>query len=416
MPLLQRLKLPIRPRTRSARFVPAAIVLALALFSAAPRAEQLFQLDGYAGLEVRAFTAQPADSFQSRHSWSLLAKPEFRARWDEGAQAAVFVPFFRWDSADSERTHWDIRELYWERRGESWDVRVGLDRVFWGVIESQHLVDFVNQTDLVENLDSEDKLGQPMVNLNVSGQWGALELFVLPGFRERTFPGRRGRLRTQPFVDTTQTSYESSLGQAHVDFAARWSQVLEDWDVGLYHFYGTSRDPTLLPGVDARRRRVLRPHYELVHQSGLDVQVTQDNLMWKLEAIHRSGQGDSFVATSVGVEYTLVGVLQTQADLGLLAEYHFDSEGDGNALHLADDWFAGLRFSANDVQSTEILPGVLVDRVDHGNLLSIEASRRLGDVWKAEFEARLFSNFDSSEPLAQLQNDDYVQFTLLRHF
>jgi hypothetical protein len=104
------------------------------------------------------------------------------------------------------------------------------------------------------------------------------------------------------------------------------------------------------------------------------------------------------------------------ANGGLLAEYHFDSGGDGNALYFADDWFAGVRLSLNDASSSELLMGALVDRTTQASLFSVEASRRFGDVWKAEFEARLFNDFELSEPLAQLHNDDYVQFTVTRHF
>ena len=35
-----------------------------------------------------------------------------------------------------------------------------------------------NQTDGVEDIDSEDKLGQPMVNLTLERDWGALDLYV----------------------------------------------------------------------------------------------------------------------------------------------------------------------------------------------------------------------------------------------
>ena len=51
--------------------------------------------------------------------------------------------------------------------------RVGVGKVFWGVTESQHLVDIINQTDLVENIDTEDKLGQPMLETTWLQNWGA---------------------------------------------------------------------------------------------------------------------------------------------------------------------------------------------------------------------------------------------------
>ena len=403
-----------RPMLVALAAAPALLVCLL--WSVASVADASFQLNGYAGVETRLFAHAPASAAQDRHSWSLLAKPRFRLHWDDGAQAASFVPFVRWDSADSERTHWDIRELYWELLGKDWELRIGIDRVFWGVMESQHLVDFINQTDLVENPDGEDKLGQPMINLSLARDFGTLDLFVLPGFRERTFPGRDGRLRSQPFVDSDREDYESSRGQAHVDFAVRWSHFFDNVDVGLYQFYGTSRDPTLIAGTDSRGNPALLPRYETVHQSGLDLQITQDNLLWKLEALYRAGQGDSFLAASLGLEYTVVRLLGSSADLGLLGEYHFNSDGESEIGQLSDDWFAGLRFSLNDMQSTEVLAGVLVDRTERSSVLSIEASRRLGDSWKAELEARLFSGFEPPDAFAQLDRDDYVALTLTRHF
>ena len=93
---------------------------------------------------------------------------------------------------DSERTHFDIRELFGLWVFERWELGVGIRKVFWGVTESQHLVDIINQTDLVDSIDGEEKLGQPMVNVSIPHEWGTVDLFILPYFRERTFPGRDG--------------------------------------------------------------------------------------------------------------------------------------------------------------------------------------------------------------------------------
>ena len=78
---------------------------------------------------------------------------------------------------------------------------VGINSVFWRVVESNHLVDILNQTDLIEDIDGEEKLGQPMISLSTQQDWGGLSLFVLPWFRERTFPSEEGRLRSQSGTD-----------------------------------------------------------------------------------------------------------------------------------------------------------------------------------------------------------------------
>ena len=74
--------------------------------------------------------------------------------------------------------------------GDDWDLHLGVKQIFWGVTEFNHLVDIINQTDLVENIDGEDKLGQPMAHLSLVRDWGILDFHLLTGFRERTFPGR----------------------------------------------------------------------------------------------------------------------------------------------------------------------------------------------------------------------------------
>ena len=126
-----------------------------------------------------------------------------------------------------------------------------MGKVFWGVTEAVHLVDIVNQTDLVESLDGEEKLGQPMIDLSLIRDWGVVDLFVLPWFRERTFPSEDGRPRFAIPIDTHDPIYESSAEQHHVDFAARWSNSIGEWDIGLSYFYGTSREPrfVILPSA-----------------------------------------------------------------------------------------------------------------------------------------------------------------------
>jgi hypothetical protein len=192
-------------------------------------------------LENRYFLKDALSPEQHNNYLSIVAEPEYYRAWDDGRQSFTFVPFARIDQYDDERTHVDIRELEWIKAAEDHEWRIGVRTVFWGVTEFRHLVDIINQTDAVENIDGEDKLGQPMVNFALIKEWGTLDLFVLVGFRERTFPGVEGRPRTIPPVDPDQSDFESSDEEDHIDFAIRWSHTLGDWDIGVYQFSGTSR-------------------------------------------------------------------------------------------------------------------------------------------------------------------------------
>ncbi len=372
-------------------------------------------VSGNLSLEGRGFWQSPLDPRQVDGSLSVSGEIEFYHEWNDGRQALTFKPFLRLDQHDPRRSHGDIREAFWLKVGDGWEFRAGITKVYWGVTESVHLVDIVNQTDLVENPDGEQKLGQPMLQLVLEREWGTLELFALPWFRERTFPGVHGRLRTLPRVATSRAEYESSAGQHHFDLALRWSRSIGDWDVGLAHFSGTSRDPLFRAGLDSGEP-VLIPYYPLIDQTSLDVQATKGDWLWKLEAIHRSGFGQTYNAAVGGFEYTRVGILDSASDLGLLLEYQYDDRDEQALTPFQNDLFVGLRWTANDEQSTEVLAGIVQDLDGGGRLLNIEASRRIGEDWKLGVQLRAWFSVPENSLFHSLNRDDYAEITLARYF
>lgn len=392
------------------QIVMAGLLTALVMPAAAG------EWSGFVSLEYRGFFHPGLFPEQHRSYFSVAAQPEYYHQLDNSKDSFTFAPFVRADRHDPERSHADIRELTWLKVGEGYEWRLGIRKVFWGVTESQHLVDIVNQTDLVENIDTEDKLGQPMVNLALIRDWGTLNAFILPGFRERTFPGVEGRLRTSPRVDTDQASYESARERRHIDYALRWSKSLSGWDIGLSQFYGTSREPRLLPGLDDNGLPVLIPRYDLIHQTGLDVQLTEGSWLWKLETIRRSGQGPTYAATTGGFEYTFTGVFGSVMDLGVIAEYLYDDRGASAPSPFQDDVMTGLRLAFNDVQSSELLVGVINDRRSAARFFNLEASRRLGSHYKLSLEARAFAGAPATDPTFFWRRDDYLQLELARYF
>ena len=345
---------------------------------------------GNISFEAKHFSQDALNSSQYNEYGSVSIQPEWFHEWDGGKQSFTFVPFARWDQHDEKRTHSDIRELSWLKVFKESELRVGLRKVYWGVSESQHLVDVINQTDLVENMDGEDKLGQPMINYALINDWGTVDFFILPYFRERTFPGVNGRLRTTLHVDTDNAIYESSDKQNHVDYAIRWSHILGDWDIGLSYFDGTSRDPSFNTGFDTSGNPVFIPVYNLMQQTGLDIQATKDAWLWKLEVINRSINNDNYNAATAGFEYTFYGVLESASDIGLVVEYLYDDRNAEETTPFEDDLMLGLRWTKNDENDTSVLVGVIADRDDSSRLYSVEASRRIAESLKLTIEARFF--------------------------
>jgi hypothetical protein len=365
-------------------------------------------------LTARVFTEDARWPGQDDATTQLSIAGSTEFRWRGAESRTSIIPYLRYDETDDERSLADLREGYWAQEAETYELLIGVNTVFWGVTESVHLVDIVNQTDAVADIDGEDKLGQPMINLELQRDWGLVSVYVLPWFRERTFVGEDGRLRTPLPVDTDNPQFESSDEENHVDLALRYSHYVGSVDIGISAFSGTSREARLLPNTDGSE---LIPFYDQIDQLGLDLQYTGDAWLWKLEAIARETQNDSFTAAVGGFEYTFYQVVDSAADIGLLLELQYDGRDEGEPVTLADnDLFAGIRLALNDTQDTSVLAGVGYDLETSEAYVNIEADRRLGDDTVLELRARLFTNSDLDDTGYAIESDDYLQLQLSRYF
>lgn len=392
------------------RSVLQSTLLLAAVFAASAASAEDWDITGFVGLDTQAFWLD--GRYQGQENGlnpSLLIQPEFYWRSDDGQQRISIVGFARMDSVDDERSHADLREAYWGIDGDGWDLTAGISKIFWGVTESRHLVDVINQTDLVESIDEESKLGQPLVNLNLQRDYGRFGLYVMPYFRERTFPGIDGRFRAPLVVDTDNPIYESSDEENHVDLALRYSHYIGDVDIGAHVFEGTSREARF---VVADNQRLL-PVYDQMTQFGVDVQYTAEAWLWKLEAIARDTRVDSFFAGVGGFEYTFYGVRNSSADIGVLLEYLYDDRNSFSPPTAADnDLFVGTRLALNDSDDTSVLAGIAVDLDTQELFLNIEAERRFGDSLSVELQLRTFMNADAGDALFAVEQDDYLQLRL----
>ena len=367
-------------------------------------------------IETRSFFEAATSSRQSDSNVSAFAEIEYYHTLDNGIDNIVATPFVRVDESDDERSHADFRELAWLRYEDNYELRVGLGKVFWGVAESRHLVDIVNQTDAVENTDGEDKLGQPMVNFSyLTDENGTLDFFVLPYFRERTFASLDGRPSLPVRVDIDNPVYQSSKKEEHIDYALRWSHTIDIWDVGLSYFDGTAREPRLVAALDNNNLPVLIPHYDQIAQTGIDIQATTEEWLWKLEAIYvdTSVQGH-YTAAVGGFEYTFVGVFDSDADIGVIGEYLYDRRETSQAFQ--NDMLVGLRLALNDEPSTEVLFGVIQDLDGGARAFNLEASRRIGESYKITAEMRVISDESKDDVLSAAGNDDFLQLELGYYF
>ncbi len=371
---------------------------------------------GDLSLQGFLFLENGAWPHQANQSASLAGNLELYHEILAGFQFTLEA-FYRIDSEDEERSHGDLRLAEFLYFTDNWELTLGLGRVFWGATEFVHLVDIINQTDQVEALDGEEKLGQPMVHLTVPREYGVMEAFVLPWFRERTFPGKNGRFRTPIPVDTDQTVYESSSEQHHIDLAIRYSTTLGNADLGLYYFNGTARDPVLLFSPEPSGTPTLYPYYEQIGQTGLDLQMMAGEWLLKAEASYRTGQSRSYAATTFGFEYTFTGILDSMMDLGLIGEYVYDDRDDGWLPTIYEnDIMGGLRLVVNDMDDTTLLLGAIRDLHSGSTIIAVEASRRLGETLRLNLDASFFIDMDIQDPAFSLARDDFIKLEMVWYF
>ena len=418
--------MPLRAATRRA-VLAAVAILAVFLFTAASHGAESIEheLSGSLDVDGRWYPQTGDHPEQRAHASGLAVEPKLHLK-GAGNWSFTVAPFARYDGADSRRTHADLREAYFLTYGAigegEWELRLGVDRVFWGVTESQHLVDIINQTDLVEHPNKESKLGQPMAHLTWSAEWGILEFFALTYHRARTYPGRHGRLRSAIPIDDEHVTYESAAGEWRVDLAVRYSHSLGPFDFGLSVFDGTSRDPFITPHVDERGMVSLRQHYERIRQFSVDAQLTIESWLLKLEALHREGarnllgMEEDYAAFVMGGEYTFNSIFGSTADLGLLAEWNYDERRERSNSEFQNDLFYAVRLALNDTQSTEVIAGVLADADHTTRTMSIELKRRLSDQWSMKLEAIVLMDVDEEDIIYDTRRDSFVALNVTYNF
>ena len=361
---------------------------------------------GEVSFENRSFSEQGLFDQQKNH-YSFTLSPEFYFESEDQNTSFTFKTKIRKDSLDNERNLFDIQELSLIKVKNSYETRIGIRRDFWGVTETVHRVDIINQTDQVESFDGEDKLGQPMINFSLERDWGVLDIYALIGFRERTFAGEKGRLRAPFLIDTNSAIYESSAKNLRTDFAFRWSQSYRNLEIALSHFSGTSREPKFINKTASSKT----PYYGIIDQTGLEALYIMGSLALKLEAISRSGQGDRFSAATVGFEYTQVGILSSRLDLGWILELNYDDRYEESPLAL------GTRLTFNDMYDSQILSGVMRNEETGETNVFVEASKRIGNCCRMSFESIYFNGGNNSNKMQKmfehLKQDDFVRLEFI---
>ena len=374
-----------------------------------PRLPAPIQLSGWVEAEVRLFPQTGLHAAQRRVYPALGGELRLARALGEGKHRWAITGFARGDVDDRHRSHLELREASWTWQPAAWQLRAGMLMEFWGVTESNRLVDVVNQRDQREAPDADAKLGQPGIAWSGRAAGGTLEILALAYHRPREFGFGHGRFRPPPtFVSAPE--YGSAAGRRRVDWAARWSTRVRALDVGLSSFWGTSREPTF------RGDTAPLPRYAIMHQTGIDAQLTLGALLMKVEAIRRREDGDAFGALTTGGEYAFGNVAGAGGDIVVFAELTLDERRARTLTGLDRDLFLAARWSPNDEAGSELTVGGTLDLARGAHVVRLEGSRRWSGNWRVVGEAHLIGGQGATEFGYLMRRDSFVRAAIARHF
>lgn len=437
-------------------FLLLAAGLSGLLFYPAVQADVRFS--GFLEGEIRLYPSEGLMPEQKQAMASAAFQPELGWRSEDRKHRINIKAFGRYSDPDGHRDHVDLREAYYAFAGDGWQVQAGVNKVFWGVTESQHLVDIVNQTDNLESFSGEEKLGQLMLAFGLEQSFGNIDLYILPHFRERKFPDGPERFRlAMPgdvgYFNQKDVFYEDSREEKHVDFAVRWGAYYDNLDVGISAFSGTSRDPlpvlTAHGAAPAYLPATFSSWYEQVHQLGIELQYIYEGWAFKYESASKWQESGNFHAVTAGFEYTISDIGGSGADLGLLSEYLWNNRDDIsikeqslkamglteatadptivgllNTLPLPakflspfeNDIFFGARVALNDINSTDFLAGVIVDLDTQTTTASFEGSTRIGNSVRLTLNIYLFEHVSENTAFHHIRRDDQIEAKVAWYF
>lgn len=327
---------------------------------------------------------------------------------DFGRARGVLELIARLDGQDSGRRILDARQAYISGEIGSFEIYLGNRQVFWGKAESANIVDVINQRDSAADQGNVGKLGAASLSIESYTDYGDLQIWYLPSFREFTF--NDANAHPSAGLPIKAARYQRSEGKNADDLALRFSTVIDDLDLAGSLFYGTARTPIMsLEDMGT----ALEPYYPEQRSLGLEVQYTGDATLLKWESLHGNQDGQNFSATVGGLEHTRYGIFDKVWDLGLIAEAQYDDRPQA----AADQFYvAGLRLTLNDTNDTNLLLLMSQDEAGDQSLISFEASRRLNSWSSLDIGAKFFDSKNPSKIFESLDDDDLISIKLNMFF
>ena len=345
---------------------------------------------------------------------SVALKPQFNLKWGDSGQEAKGELFFRYDMEDSQRTQFDIRELYVFFPISQFEFSLGVKQIFWGVVESVNVANFINQKDYMEDPVGQQKLGQSMFHTKIFVSDLTLSLMILPQFREMDFPDSSSYFAPPLPVLTDQSKFESKDGKNTLELAARINYPISNFDLNLIYFDGINRSPRLDIVAQSFTDFVIEPYYFDVTLIGGYGELAIKEFLFKVEAVQAKTSFADEMLSVYGTEYNLSSIAGIST-ISFAFEYLDQVEIDPNLSPFNDSIFFGANFIFEDDANSNLVVSHLHNDKAQSSGTFLEFSRRLAENFRFTASAVLL-DIRQETPNAVFARDDFVQLDLDWHF
>ena len=339
----------------------------------------------------------------------------------------IITPFARLDSNDSNRNRFDLVDGYLSYNDGPMTLNVGMRKISWSVTESVNLIphqviDIINQRDVAGDTSGKDKFGTLMINPVYQSDTLLIEGFVLPYFRERTYPSLEAREHPfQAAFDLTNDGlFTDTDDERRLSWAVRLEAVMASTNVALIHYNGYALQPLFEFNATGTQLNKL---YYLVNMTGITVQSSLNKWLFKTETayfdtgLNPSGFNlpDNYISSVTGVEYTFIRPRET-ADISVFAEWLYDERDDGlDGVQFQNDLFFGARWQSNDLNSSELVAGIVKDLDESALVTHIEYQSRFNEKFRLNVVLRFFTA-GTENPLYAIRKDDFINTKFQYYF
>jgi len=391
-------------------FIVLFSIVPLVFFSQEEIKKNKVEWFGYLGAEFRYFPETGAYPDQKQTYFSGVFRPQFLFEDKTKKHQVNFIAFARLDQFDTERTHRDIRDLYWRYSSKNWEINAGIKTITWGKTESANIVDIINQYDFLEGRSLEHKLGQPLLQLVHTSKIFTTELYAMTYARELRFPGPLGRLQPGFVAAYNNSIYEEKDAKYKPDLAIRLSKYHNNIYMAVSHFYGTNR----IPFFESDPNMSITPVYNQINQTAIEFQWLINAFAVKAEAINQTSSRKNIQAFTLGGEYN--HYFLNGKELKFLMEYTYDERGNEQITGFNNDIFVGVRLNFNDIQSTGLNAAVIYDLDYNTTIINLTGYRRIGDSWKLAVSYNGIHNPGKEDFYYGLRKDSYFELSLLKYY